>query len=62
MPKYKITFNISDLLKNFVSDGYFEITGFTTFEVIITTSKTLMSTELTKIQNKLPSVEITKIE
>jgi len=61
VPKYKITFDISNLLTRFISDGYFEIVGLTVFEVIVTTSKTLTPTEIVDMKKRLPFVEIESI-
>lgn len=58
MPKYKITFDISSLLANYIPDGFFETTGFATFEVTVTTVKTLTSTDIENIRKKLPFIEI----
>jgi len=58
MPRYKITFDVSSLLVKYIPDGFFEITGFATFEIILTTGKTLTSTDIENIKKKLPFVEI----
>jgi len=62
LPKYKITFNVSDLLKQFIPDAYCELVGFTDFEVTVTTSKTLKPIEIASIKEKLPFAEMMKIE
>jgi len=46
------------LRKGPVPHGYCEITGFADFEITITTSKTLTSTEIANIKKKLPFIEI----
>jgi len=58
MPKYKVIFDIANLLAKHISDGFFEITGFATFEVTVTTVKTLTSTDIENIKKKLPFVEV----
>lgn len=60
MPKYKIVFDISNLLTQFISDAYCEVVGFNLLEVIVTTTKTLTSTEIANIKKRLPFVEITQ--
>ena len=62
MPKYKVAFNIQDLLAAFISDAYCEIVGSASFEILVTTGETLSSTKIANVKKRLPFVEITQVE
>lgn len=63
MAKYRIGMRKWDALRN-LSPKIIEVSELGTFdfEIIITTSENLASTEISAIQKKLPFLEVTKIE
>jgi hypothetical protein len=61
MSKYKITFDILGLLKQYIPDAYCEIVGFSDFEITVTTSKTLTLTDISNIKKRMPFIEVTEV-